>query len=141
MKKIFVFALAAFLFGCAGATKWEPTLNTMPHKNQAAESKDLAECKDLAFQAAGYVKEGAEWTILSAAGGAAEGAVIGALVSGAGGAGVAAAAGAPSASSAPPSGEAKPPLARPVLFHSGHFLFNQQLNFRHCRSTTPYPRS
>lgn len=95
MKKLFVFALAAFLFGCAGATKWEPTLNTMPHKNQAAESKDLAECKDLAFQAAGYVKEGAEWTILSAAGGAAEGAVIGALVSGAGGAGVAAAAGAP----------------------------------------------
>ena len=89
MKKIFVFALAAFLFGCAGATKWEPTLNTMPHKNQAAEAKDLAECKDLAFQAAGYVKEGAEWTLVSAAGGAAEGAVIGALVSGAGGAGTA----------------------------------------------------
>jgi uncharacterized protein YcfJ len=95
MKKFLVIALAVFLFGCAGATKWEPTLNTMPHKAQVNESKDLAECKELAFQAAGYVKEGAEWSILSAAGGAAEGAVIGALVSGAGGAGVAAAAGAP----------------------------------------------
>jgi outer membrane lipoprotein SlyB len=95
MKKLFVFVLSAFLFGCAGTTKWEPTLNSMPHKNQAAESKDLAECKDLAFQAAGYVKEGAEWAFVSAAGGAAEGAVIGALVSGAGGAGMAAAAGAP----------------------------------------------
>lgn len=95
MKKLFVFALAAFLFGCAGTTKWEPTLNTKVDKNSASLSADVAECRDLAFQAAGYVKEGAEWTIVSAAGGAAEGAVIGALVSGAGGAGVAAAAGAP----------------------------------------------
>ena len=95
MKKLMIFALSAMLFGCAGVSKWEPTLNTMPHKNQAAESQDLAECKDLAFKAAGYVKEGAEWTLVSAAGGAAEGAVIGALVSGAGGAGMAAAAGAP----------------------------------------------
>lgn len=95
MKKFFVFALAAFLFGCAGTTKWEPTLNTMPHKAQVNETQDLAECKELAFKAAGYLQEGAEWSIASAAGGAAEGAVIGALVSGAGGAGVAAAAGAP----------------------------------------------
>ena len=95
MKKLIVIAFATFLFGCAGSTKWEPTLNTMPHKSQATEQKDVAECKTLAFQAAGFVQEGAEGAIISAAGGAAEGAVIGALISGAGGAGVAAAAGAP----------------------------------------------
>ena len=68
---------------------------TIEHKAQATEQKDVAECKTLAFQAAGFVQEGAEGAIISAAGGAAEGAVIGALVAGAGGAGVAAAAGAP----------------------------------------------
>lgn len=95
MKKLMILALAAFLFGCAGATKWEPTLNTKPDKNAASAAQDVEECRDLALQAAGYVKEGAEWTLVSAAGGAAEGAVIGALISGAGGAGAAAAAGAP----------------------------------------------
>lgn len=96
MKKIIAtIAMMTALVGCAGTTKWEPTLNTMPHKNQAAEQQDLAECKELAFKAAGYLQEGAEGALLAGAGGAAEGAVIGALVGGAGGAGVAAAAGAP----------------------------------------------
>ena len=95
MKKLFVFALAAFLFGCAGTTRWEPTLNTKPDKNAATIDQDVTECRDLALKAAGYLQEGAEWSLVSGAGGAAEGAVIGALISGAGGAGVAAAAGAP----------------------------------------------
>lgn len=95
MKKLMIIAFASFLFGCAGVSKWEPTMNTMPHKAQATESQDVAECRGLANKAAGWVTEGAEATLVSAAGGAAEGAVIGALVSGAGGAGVAAAAGAP----------------------------------------------
>lgn len=90
-----IFALAAFLFGCAGTTKWEPTLNTKPDKNASAISQDVTECRDLAFKAAGFLEDGLEGAIISGAGGAAEGAVIGALISGAGGAGVAAAAGAP----------------------------------------------
>lgn len=95
MKKLFVFALMAFLVGCAGTTRWEPTLNTKPDKNVQAISLDVNECRVLADDAAGYLKEGVEGAFVSAAGGAAEGAVIGALISGAGGAGVAAAAGAP----------------------------------------------
>lgn len=95
VKKLIIAILAVTLFGCAGTTKWEPTLNTMPHKAQATEQQDLAECKTLAFKAAGFLEEGAEGALLAGAGGAAEGAVIGALVAGAGGAGVAAAAGAP----------------------------------------------
>lgn len=95
MKYFIAFALAAIMTGCASVSKWEPTMNTMPHKNQAAEAQDVAECRVLADKAAGWVTEGAEGAIVSGAGGAAEGAVIGALVAGAGGAGVAAAAGAP----------------------------------------------
>lgn len=95
MKKLFIFALSSFLFGCAGVSRWEPTLNTVVDKNAARSELDLAECRILANKAAGWLTEGAEGTLVSAAGGAAEGAVIGALVSGAGGAGVAAAAGAP----------------------------------------------
>ena len=95
MKFIIAFITALMMTGCAGVSKWEPTMNSMPHKNQAAEAQDVAECRVLADKAAGWVTEGAEGTLVSAAGGAAEGAVIGALISGAGGAGVAAAAGAP----------------------------------------------
>lgn len=95
MKKIVTIAMMALLVGCAGATRWEPTLNTPVDKNAAKADQDLAECKVLADKAAGWLQEGAEGTVVSAAGGAAEGAVIGALISGAGGAGVAAAAGAP----------------------------------------------
>ncbi len=87
--------VAFLMTGCAGVSKWEPTLNTMPHKNQAAEAQDVAECRVLADHAAGWITEGTEGALVSGAGGAAEGAVIGALVAGAGGAGVAAAAGAP----------------------------------------------
>ena len=57
MKKLFVFALAAFLFGCAGTTRWEPTLNTKPDKNVQAISLDVNECRVLADDAAGYLKE------------------------------------------------------------------------------------
>lgn len=95
MKYIISIILAALMTGCASVSKWEPTLNTMPHKNQAAEAQDVADCRVLADKAAGWVTEGTESTLVSAAGGAAEGAVIGALVAGAGGAGAAAAAGAP----------------------------------------------
>lgn len=95
MKYITMLMFAALVTGCAGTTKWEPTLNTMPHKAQSSEAQDVAECRVLADKAAGYLQSGAEGAIVSAAGGAAEGAVIGALISGAGGAGVAAAAGAP----------------------------------------------
>lgn len=95
MKKLTIIAISALLFGCSTVSKWEPTMNTMPHKAQASEAQDIAECRVLADKAAGWVTEGAEGAIVSGAGGAAEGAVIGALVSGAGGAGVAAAAGAP----------------------------------------------
>jgi len=95
MKKIAILALFASLVGCASTTKWEPTLNTMPHKAQSSEAQDVAECRVLSDKAAGFFAEGAEGALVSGAGAAAEGAVIGALVSGAGGAGVAAAAGAP----------------------------------------------
>ena len=93
MKYIISFALAILMTGCAGVSKWEPTMNTMPHKNQAAEAQDVAECRVLADHAAGWAVEGLEGATVSAAGGAAEGAVIGALLTGA--AGPAAAAGAP----------------------------------------------
>jgi outer membrane lipoprotein SlyB len=95
MKKVMIFALATMLFGCASVSRWEPTLNDKVGKNQASAAQDIAECRVLADKAAGWVVEGTEATLVSAAGGAAEGAVIGALISGAGGAGVAAAAGAP----------------------------------------------
>jgi outer membrane lipoprotein SlyB len=95
MKKLTIIALSVLLFGCTSAAKWEPTMNSMPHKAQATETQDIAECRVLADKAAGWVTEGLEGAIVSGAGGAAEGAVIGALISGAGGAGVAAAAGAP----------------------------------------------
>lgn len=95
MKKLTIIALSVFMFGCTSVSKWEPTMNSMPHKAQVNQERDIAECRVLADKAAGWVEEGAEGAIVSAAGGAAEGAVIGALISGAGGAGVAAAAGAP----------------------------------------------
>lgn len=95
MKKIVTIAMMAALVGCASVSKWEPTLNTPVDKNSAKIEQDVAECRVLADKAAGWITEGTEATLVSAAGGAAEGAVIGALVSGAGGAGVAAAAGAP----------------------------------------------
>lgn len=93
MKYFITFIIALMITGCAGVSRWEPTMNSMPHKNQAAEAQDVAECRVLADKAAGWVVEGTEGTLVSAAGGAAEGAVIGALIGG--GAGPAAAAGAP----------------------------------------------
>ncbi len=87
--------VALSMTGCASVSKWEPTMNSMPHKNQVAEAQDIADCRVLADKAAGWTTEGAEAALVSGAGGAAEGAVIGALIAGAGGAGAAAAAGAP----------------------------------------------
>lgn len=95
MKKLTIIVLSILMFGCTSVSRWEPTMNTIPHKAQANEAQDVAECRVLADKAAGWLVEGAEGAIVSGAGGAAEGAVIGALISGAGGAGVAAAAGAP----------------------------------------------
>ena len=95
MKYISMFFLAVLMIGCAGVSRWEPTLNTKPDKNVAVIDLDVAECRVLADKAAGWVTEGAEGALVAGAGGAAEGAVIGALVAGAGGAGAAAAAGAP----------------------------------------------
>lgn len=93
MKNVMLIAVMASLVGCASVSKWEPTMNTMPHKAQATEAQDIAECRVLADKAAGWVTEGAEGAIIGGAGGAAEGAVIGALLTG--GAGPAAAVGAP----------------------------------------------
>lgn len=93
MKKLAIIALSAILFGCAGASRWEPTLNDKVGKNQATASQDIAECRVLADKAAGWAVEGLEGALVGGAGGAAEGAVIGALLTG--GAGPAAAAGAP----------------------------------------------
>lgn len=95
MKFLITMFVALLMTGCASVSKWEPTMNTMAHKNQATEAQDIAECRVLADKAAGWVTEGAEGALVSGAGGAAEGAVIGALIAGAGGAGAAAAAGAP----------------------------------------------
>lgn len=88
-------ALAVALVGCSTATRWEPTMNPMPHKNSAAESRDLAECKVLALKASGWLEEGAEGTLAGAAGAAAIGALSGALIPGAVSAGTGAVIGAP----------------------------------------------
>ena len=93
MKKLIVIALAAFLFGCSAVSRWEPTLNDKVDKNQASVTQDVADCRVLADHAAGWGVEGLEGAVIGGAGGAAEGAVIGALLTG--GAGPAAAAGAP----------------------------------------------
>ena len=95
MKYITLFVFATFLFGCAGVSRWEPTLNTKPDKNVSSITVDVDECRVLADNAAGWFAEGTEGALVAGAGGAAEGAVIGALIAGAGGAGAAAAAGAP----------------------------------------------
>lgn len=95
MKYLTMLLFAAIFSGCAGVSKWEPTLNTKPDKNTSSIEQDVADCRFLADQAAGWAVEGVEGALVAGAGGAAEGAVIGALVAGAGGAGAAAAAGAP----------------------------------------------
>lgn len=95
MKYITTMILSILLLGCSTVTRWEPTMNTVPDKNVSSLNQDVADCRVLADNAAGWLSEGATGALISGAGGAAEGAVIGALISGAGGAGVAAAAGAP----------------------------------------------
>lgn len=95
MKKLIIAAFAVALFGCAQVTKWEPTMNAMPHKNAENEAKDLAECKVLALKASGWLEEGAEGTLVSAAGAAGIGALAGALIPGAVSAGTGAVIGAP----------------------------------------------
>ena len=82
MKNFLILALFAGLVGCAGVSHWEPVLNSKVDKNTSTASVDVAECRVLADQAAGWLVEGAEGTLVAAAGGAAEGAVIGALVGG-----------------------------------------------------------
>jgi len=122
MKKILILALFAGLVGCAGVSRWEPVLNTKVDKNAASAEQDVAECRVLADQAAGWLVEGAEGALVGAAGGAAEGAVIGALVSG--GAGPAAAAGAPIGAIA-------------GLWYSG---YNADLTFKRAFSNCLYQR-
>lgn len=95
MKKFAIIGLLALLTACTQATRWEPTLNTMPHKAAANESKDLAECKVLALKSAGFLEDGALGTLTGAAGAAATGALAGALIPGAVSAGTGAAIGAP----------------------------------------------
>lgn len=95
MKKFVIAALAVTMFGCATATRWEPTMNPMPHKAAANESRDLAECKVLALKASGFLEEGAEGTLAGAAGAAAIGAIAGATIPGAVSAGTGAVIGAP----------------------------------------------
>lgn len=95
MKKIVTLAMMALLVGCAGVSRWEPTLNTGVGKNDAHAERDLAECKVLADKAAGWLEAGAEGTLVSAAGAAATGALAGALIPGAVSAGTGAAIGAP----------------------------------------------
>lgn len=95
MKKIAMLGLMALLVGCSTVTRWEPTMNSMPHKNSENESKDLVECKELALKAAGFLEDGATGTLVGAAGAAATGALAGALIPGAVSAGTGAVIGAP----------------------------------------------
>lgn len=80
MKFLTVLLFALFVTGCASVTKWEPTLNTAVSKNSANAERDVAECRVLANNAAGFGVNGFADTVAGAAGGAATGAIIGALV-------------------------------------------------------------
>jgi outer membrane lipoprotein SlyB len=95
MKNILLIALMSALVGCASVSKWEPTLNTGVGKNDAKAGQDLAECRVLADQAAGFGVQGAEGIFVGAAGAAATGALAGALIPGAVSAGTGAVIGAP----------------------------------------------
>lgn len=95
MKTLFIAAVAVVMAGCSTVTRWEPTMNSMPHKAAATESRDLAECKVLALKASGFLEEGAEGTFAGAAGAAAIGAIAGATIPGAVSAGTGAVIGAP----------------------------------------------
>lgn len=95
MNKFIVFVFAAFMVGCAGVSKWEPTLNQGISKNPTKAEVDVAECRVLANRAAGWFMEGAEGTVVSSVGAAATGALAGALIPGAVSAGTGAVIGAP----------------------------------------------
>jgi outer membrane lipoprotein SlyB len=95
MKYITMLIFALFVTGCSTISKWEPTLNSKVDKNSASIEQDVTECRVLANQAAGWVIDGAEGTLVGAAGAAATGALAGALIPGAVSAGTGAVIGAP----------------------------------------------
>lgn len=80
MKFITLLIVSLVFTGCASVSKWEPTLNTKISKNSAAAEQDVAECRVLANNAAGFGMAGLTDTIAGAAGGAATGAIVGALI-------------------------------------------------------------
>ena len=80
MKFLTAFIIALVITGCSTVTKWEPTINTKVDKNPESLSQDVAECKELASNAAGFAGEGLTDTVVGAASGAATGAIIGALI-------------------------------------------------------------
>ena len=76
------------LVGCASVSQWQPTVNSPVGTKQSSLTQDLQECKVLASQAAGYTSEIVGDTLTAGAFSVSEGAIIGSMVGGAGGAGV-----------------------------------------------------
>jgi len=69
-----------WLGGCASYGSWEPTIDPRVGSNQETQTRDLAECKELASKASGGTgTEAAKGTGAGAVVGAATGAVIGAV--------------------------------------------------------------
>jgi outer membrane lipoprotein SlyB len=69
-----------WLGGCASYGSWEPTIDPRAGSNQETQTRDLAECKELASKASGgTATEAAKGTGAGAVVGAATGAVIGAV--------------------------------------------------------------
>lgn len=80
MKKFIVLFMMSFLVGCAGVSRWEPTMNhPVGYKFAATEEQDIAECKVLADKAAGWLAEGSEGALAGATFGASEGAILGSM--------------------------------------------------------------
>ncbi len=84
MKKLttsFIFVGGLLLSACASQTGWTPTVDPYNDRNAGRIDQDMAECKDLAGQAGGTLKESAIGAgvggLIGAAGGAAVGALTG----------------------------------------------------------------